>query len=254
MNNQSEFEKFQNLKFDDFKDLASDDTLSIYQKIGFPDNYRKEKEKDIFNDIFQKLGIENNNENKVLLDIGPGCSELPLMIINAFTNNNAKILLADSEEMLNYLPDAANIFKFKGYFPDEMPALFAVYKKKVDYIIAYSVLHYVFYNTSVFKFIDSALSLLKSGGKFLIGDIPNISKRKRFFSSEAGIQFHKNFTGTDTMPEITNTHQEQTQIDDAVINSILQRYRNLGYEVYLLPQNEKLPMHNRREDLLICKY
>src|SRR5256885_8167314 len=31
----------------------------------------------------------------------------------------------------------------------------------------------------------------------LIGDIPNVSQRKRFFSSPAGIKFHQEFTGRD---------------------------------------------------------
>ena len=36
--------KFLKLNFEDFKKLSKDDNLSIYEKIGFPDSYRKEKE------------------------------------------------------------------------------------------------------------------------------------------------------------------------------------------------------------------
>ena len=87
----------------------------------------------------------------------------------------------------------------------------------------------------------------------LIGDIPNITKRKRFFSTEAGIAFHKNFTKTDTLPELNHLQLEPNNIDDGVLMGIVQRYRNFGFEAYLLPQPPTLPFHNRREDLVIHK-
>ena len=87
----------------------------------------------------------------------------------------------------------------------------------------------------------------------LIGDIPNISKRKRFFSSETGIAFHKNFMNTDEPPVVAHAKLESGEIDDGIIMGILQRYRGYGFDTYLLPQNSKLPMYNRREDILIHK-
>ena len=95
--------------------------------------------------------------------------------------------------------------------------------------------------------------MLKPGGKLLLGDIPNISKRKRFFSTKTGIKFHQEFTKTDTQPEVKHLLLEPAQMDDGVIMGILQRYRGFGFETYLLPQNEELPMGNRREDILICR-
>jgi len=189
----------------------------------------------------------------VFLDIGPGCSDLPLMILNFCEQNNYQTLLVDSGEMLDLLPSASSIRKYEGYFPNDVPMLVTEYKEKVDYILAYSIFHYVFYNTCIYKFIDTALTLLKPGGKFLIGDIPNISKRKRFFSTQTGIDFHKNFTGTDTIPEVRNFQLDPTYIDDGVLMGIIQRYRGFGFDCYLLPQNPALPMQNRREDILICK-
>jgi hypothetical protein len=253
LDNQSDFERFKNLSFGDFKKLAKDDSLSIYQKIGFPDDYRKGKESDIFQDIHQKMAFDIDAKNKVLLDIGPGCSELPLMILEFCAQNGHQALLVDSKEMLSQLPSQDGVYKYEGYFPDDVPQLIHEYQGKVDYIIAYSVFHYVFYNTCIYKFIDRALSLLKPGGKFLIGDIPNISKRNRFFLTEKGINFHKEFTRTNTMPEIKNLQQDPAQIDDGLLMGIMQRYRGSGFDCYLLPQIPGLPMENRREDLLICK-
>lgn len=253
MNELNDFERFKNLSFEDFKTLAQDANLSMYQKIGFPDSYRQGKESAIFFDIINKLGWDQSKTKKTFLDIGPGCSELPLMLLEYCKKTTSRAILIDSREMLDQLPTEPHIEKFEGYFPEDVRELIETNQGKVDYIVAYSVFHYVFYNTCIYKFLDVALSLLKPGGKLLIGDIPNISKRKRFFSTPTGIAFHKEFTNTDTLPEVTHLIPEPTQIDDGVLSGLVQRYRNFGYEAYILPQPASLPMYNRREDLLIHK-
>lgn len=87
----------------------------------------------------------------------------------------------------------------------------------------------------------------------LIGDIPNISKRKRFFSSENGISFHQNFTGTSEVPEVNFLQIEDDKIDDAVLLGLIMRVRAQGFDAYWLPQHGGLPMSNRREDILISR-
>ncbi|MEM4297261.1 MAG: SAM-dependent methyltransferase, partial [Nitrososphaerota archaeon] len=121
----------------------------------------------------------------------------------------------------------------------------------INAILVYSVLHHVFTEGDVFRFLDRSLSLLADGGEMLIGDIPNISKRKRFFSSQAGIRYHQAFTGTSEVPEVRFNTLEPGLIDDAVILSIILRCRLSGFDAYLLPQPDELPMSNRREDILI---
>ena len=49
---------------------------------------------------------------------------------------------------------------------------------------------------NVFEFVDRRLELLAPGGQLLLGDLPNVSKRKRFFASEAGRRFHQDFMAT----------------------------------------------------------
>lgn len=253
MDELSDFERFRNLSFEDFKALAQDNSLSIYQKIGFPDSYRKGKEGLIFLDILQKLKLDAAKENDILLDIGPGCSELPLMILAFCKKVNLQALLVDSREMLDQLPSDRGITKYAGYFPNDVAAMINEYQNKVSYIIGYSIFHYIFYNSCIFRFLDIAVSLLKPGGKLLLGDIPNISKRRRFFSTESGIAYHRNFTQSDSLPEVRHLQLEPAQIDDGVLMGIIQRYRGFGFDAYLLPQPADLPMFNRREDLLIQK-
>ena len=66
-------EKSKELTFDEFKSLAGDESLSAYEKIGFPNSYRHGKEELIFQDIVRKLP-NLNKDGQTVLDIGPGCS------------------------------------------------------------------------------------------------------------------------------------------------------------------------------------
>ena len=252
MSNLDDLKRFNNLTFEDFRRLAKDKTLSQYEKVGFPDSYRKGKDEFIFKDISRKLNNLNKN-NQVVIDIGPGCSELPLMLIDICRRQNHKLLFIDSQEMLDHLPDEVFINKIPAYYPSECTWMFDQYAGGVNVILAYSVLHYVFAEGNLFEFLDRSLSLLTDGGEMLMGDIPNISMRKRFFSSPNGIKFHQQFTGTDEIPETAFNKLEAGQIDDAVILSVIHRCRYAGFDAYLMPQDDNLPMANRREDILIRK-
>ena len=245
------YKRFASLTFNDFRRMAEDDSLSIYEKIGFPNSYREGKEELIFNDIEAKLPSLSGRD-KIVLDIGPGCSRLPLMLIERCRAQNHRLLLVDSAEMLARLPDDDFIEKFPAYYPAS-GELFDQYAGKVDVILTYSVLHYVFAESNVWEFLDRSLALLAEGGEMLIGDLPNISKRKRFFASPAGIKFHQAFTGTNEIPEVEFQRIESNQIDDAVVLSLLMRARAAGYDAYVVPQGQDLPMANRREDILIRK-
>ncbi len=248
----NDLNRFQNLSYDEFKKLALDNSLSRNEKIGFPEKYRGGKEAVIFSDISKKLPVLNNSRQKTIIDIGCGCGPLLDLIIDNCKVNQHKLVLLDSSEMLSQIPDNNSISKISGYFPDT-PEFLNDYKEKADAVIVYSVFHYIFYHQDIYKFIDRAIELLKSGGHLLIGDIPNSSKRKRFFSSNEGVKFHKEYTNTDTLPD-TNQMQIEPSIDDAIMISIMNRYRAAGLEVYILPQESDLPFSNRREDILIIKH
>ena len=236
------------LDFVGFARLATDDSLSKYEKIGFPDSYRMGFEPAIFDDIRAKLS-RLNERGLAVLDIGPGCSDLPHMLIDLCREQGHQLFLIDSEEMLRHLPDAPFIDKRPGLFPNA--AAVADLKGRVDVINCYSVLHYIFVDANPFDFVDLCLELLRPGGELLIGDIPNACKRRRFLMSDAGVAYHRAFTGTDTTPTVSDSAASPVAIDDAAVMSLVMRARAAGADAYLLPQPAALPMANRREDILI---
>jgi hypothetical protein len=240
------------LTFDDFKELAKDDSLTSYEKVGFPTSYREGKEEAIFQDITRKLP-NLAQTGGLVLDIGPGCSGPAFLVIDWCRRHGHQLILVDSAEMLGHLPDEPFIIKVPGRYPDQCVEKLAPYRGRVDAIVCYSVLHYIFVETNLFDFLDHSLTLLADGGEMLIGDIPNQSKRKRFFSSANGIKFHQDFTGTKDTPAVSFTSVDTGKIDDSVLLGLVLRARAAGYEGYLLPQPADLPMANRREDLLFRK-
>ena len=244
--------QFENLNYNDFRRMALDQNLSANEKIGFPEHYRQGYGEAIYCDILKKIP-KLNNENSCVLDIGPGCSELSQLIIRHSKEHQQQLILVDSKEMLSLLPDDDNLIKkISGFYPDCRQEITDI-GLKFDVILCYSVFHYIFVEASFWRFIDVSLELLAEGGQMLIGDIPNVSKRKRFFASSNGINFHQNFMETADIPEVDFRAIEFDKIDDAVILSVIMRVRSQGCDAYWLPQPSDLPMHNRREDILIFK-
>lgn len=244
-------DRFVNMTFEDFRILASEKNLSKYERIGFPDSYRKHAEHLIFEDICKKLDVLGGSEAEIA-DIGPGCSDLPRMLIEMCRAKKHRLTLMDSQEMLDHIPDEIFIEKCVTRFP-ECEDWISVNQSRFNCIICYSVLHYIHREGSVYDFLDAALSLLAPGGQLLIGDIPNSSQRKRFFSSEAGIAYHKEFMNTDEPPLVKFNQIERYSIDDTILFSLVLRARAQGFNAYIVPQPPNLPMSNRREDILIFR-
>jgi hypothetical protein len=172
------------------------------------------------------------------------------MLIDLCARMQSRLTLVDSPEMLEQLPNSPFVEKAAGHFPDEV----SLHGREggFDVVLIYSVLHYVVAEGRLWPFLEQALSLLASEGALLLGDIPNVSKRRRFFASPAGIAFHRAFTGDDSLPQLTPAN-EASIIDDALVLEILGRARELGFDAYVLPQAPELPMANRREDVLVVR-
>jgi SAM-dependent methyltransferase len=238
----ADYERLANLTFDGFRELATADGLSRYQRIGFPDAYRDGYEAAIYKDVLGKLS-NLHGRGQTVFDIGCGCSDLPFLLTNTCGRHGHRLVLCDSPEMLAHLPDEPFVRKAPGCFP----------RDSADLVLVYSVLQYVFVDLPLFAFVDACLALLAPGGQLLIGDVPNVSKRKRFFASAAGVKCHRAFTGTDEVPAVGFNVPEPGKIDDAVVLSVLGRARAAGFDAYVVPQAAGLPMANRREDILITR-
>lgn len=243
--------RYGDVGFEDFRRMAADKSLSAWEKIGFPDGYRKGHEQDIFDDIRRKLPALDAR-SQIVVDIGAGCSDLPRHLITLCAEHQHRLALIDSEEMLALLPDSEGSEKIAARFPD-CPELIELLQGRVNAILCYSVFQYVFAEGNIWSFLDASLSLLAPGGAMLIGDVPNISRRKRFFASETGIAHHKQFTGRDETPEVHFNRPEPGLIDDAVVMGVVMRCRNAGFDAFIVPQDPQLPMANRREDILITR-
>ncbi len=136
--------------------------------------------------------------------------------------------------------------------------------ERFDKIIIYSVLHYLADENEVFEFILKAIALLKSGGKLLLGDLPNCSKDARFLQSAQGKEYQvqwekrrKEMRKNNKMEAIGDAlvgkplDSEYVQFDDRLVLAILSKARELGCEAYVLPQSPQLPFGHVREDILI---
>lgn len=234
------------------RELATAKNLSRHEKIGFPNKYREGYADSILEDICGESKLSSlKSLHKVVVDIGCGCDDVVNKIIGIAKQNKHELYLLDAPEMLNLIDGDGNIHKIPGKFPDEDSEFIKDNIGRADIVLIYSVMMYVCVNDSIFNFLDKAVSLLALGGRLLIGDIPNRSKRRRFFASAEGIKTHQNYTGTDEVPVISPYNLDYAQIDDSIVFAIMQRYRSAGYETYLLPQNKNLPMANRREDIII---
>jgi hypothetical protein len=239
------------LDYEGFRKLAGDARLNEHEKIGFPSTYRAGFEAAIFTDILSKLPRLLEAESLSVVDIGPGCAGLPRLMIDLCRERGHTLTLVDSPEMLAMLPDAEGVTrKCAGMFPRNAAETRAV-AGPADAVICYSVLHYIYLDCNLFDFVDATVGLLAAGGRALIGDIPNHSKRRRFFATEQGQRFHREFSGS-AEPYVVPPGPAPGKIDDAVLTGLIQRAQAAGFDAYLMPQAADLPMANRRDDLLIA--
>ena len=246
-----DMKRLAHLGFEDFRAMALDPKLNKYQKIGAHEAFRRDQEDAIFADILGKLPTLHERGRRVI-DIGPGCSDLPQMLMRTCAAQGHELFLVDSAEMLSLLPDGVGVHKVAARFPD-CDALLRQHAAGFDVVLVYSVFHYVFQEGNAWDFFDRALSLLAPGGAMLLGDLPNVSKRRRFFSSEAGVKFHQAFMQTQEPPVVDFNRLEPGRIDDSVVLSLLMRARAQGFDAYVVPQSAGLPMANRREDMLVVR-
>jgi cyclopropane fatty-acyl-phospholipid synthase-like methyltransferase len=201
--------------FEDFRERAQNAALSLNEKCGFAEAFRSGQSARIFADICSKLTMLTNPGVK-LLDIGAGCTELALHIVEMTGRHRQSLTVIDSPEMLSLLPDRSHVIKIEGSFPECIQRN-AHILGTFDAILAYSVVQSVFRDSNLFAFLDFAVQLLNDQGRFLIGDIPNATMRKRFMVSASGKAYHKSHYSDLPEPKVLFNTLEPGQLDDGVI-------------------------------------
>ncbi len=125
-------------------------------------------------------------------------------------------------------------------------------------IIVYSVLHYLSNEKEVLFFIDKAVKLLLPGGKLLLGNIPNIDRKKRFLASPRGKIFEKKWQAMKKKENIdivfSNFFKEKNVIiGDTLINKIIKTYSVKEFRAKSLKQSLGAPFSHTRENILISR-
>jgi hypothetical protein len=232
--------------------MAEDSSLSANEKIGMPDATRLGFDESILADILQKLP-SLAGRGHIVVDIGSGCGTFAHHFIAFCREREHSLLLVDSPEMLKHLPDSPRVSKIEGRFPANESTIVDQIPAGADAVLAYGVLSVVFADSNPFVFVDRAAALLRSGGHLLLGDVPNASKLRRFLTSHAGVRYHKEYMRTEQPPQLGVFDSTTDRIDDGVVLGIIDRMRRRGFDAYVVPQSESLPLANRREDILIVR-
>lgn len=210
-------------------------------------NIQADAEKLIPDDVATKLGLLPQH---ALLEIGCG----PGALLRPLASRVAHATGVDHPDVITIARKncrQGNVSFVAGRFPDM--ALEGTY----DRILAYSVLHYISDIHSIEQFIDAAIARLRSNGRLLLGDLPNVDKRERFRASQAGKEFEREWSERMKSELVSGDPFEifadsrMTGFTDERIMQLLCRYRMAGYDAYLLPQPPELPYGHTREDMLI---
>lgn len=231
--------------FESFGDLA--EATSDYLAATARYRHQDPAKKKIYLDLIQTLGLSSDD---VVLEIGCGVGELlvPLSyFVKTITGIDHPGCIKRLEERIVNVQNASSV---KGNFLN-VPIF-----NKFNKILCYSVLQYLQDEKEVFEFIDKALSLLRPKGRALFGDLPNASLKKRFLESETGKELDKQWRESiaSSKNEINlNINENTVQFNDQLILNILKKYREEGYDAYVLSQPKDLPFGNTREDILIIK-
>ena len=189
-------------------------------------------------DVADKLQL---GKSDVLVDIGCGPGKITLQLAPLVLHVKA----IDHPEIVKRL-HAPNLATIGGNFLDlEMTGT-------ATKVLIYSVMHYLSSADEALAFIAKAAALLEPQGRLLVGDLPNVDRKRRFMASEAGKAFDAEWRkNPGEAPRIEDS--ESYAITDMLLLDWLKDFRARGFDAWVLPQNPELPFGHTREDLLIVR-
>lgn len=241
--------QFSDLVAEDFRLLASRSGLSANERSGFPDEFRSGRDADIIQDLASKAPALAD-WGKTIVDLGAGCSDLSMALSRVCEERDHHLVIVDHPEVLAHHTERPGLSRVAGLFPDVAGAVAEIVGDRgADVVLAYSVLQYT--GDSMEAFVWSATDFLGEGGRCVMADIPNADMRERFTQSRAGYAYHQAIWGDGEAP--TQPSRTGCQLTDARILSLVRELRAHGLHAWVVPQDTRLPMANRREDLVIEK-
>jgi len=199
-------------------------------------------------DVATKLELRPEHD---LLEIGCGTGELLIPIsflVKSVTGVDHPVVLKALESRFS----SENLSCVPGNFLD------VEIKGRFDRVLVYSVVQLLSDEDELLRFVTKAASLLRPAGSMLIGDFPNLDKKARFLSTEAGRAFEKEWklelarTGGRDLPDLVPDNQF-VRCDDPTLCRMVAHLRKEGLDTYLLPQSPKLPFGRTREDVLATR-
>jgi len=213
--------------------------------------FQEAAERHILKDVIRKL--QPLPEHR-MLDIG--CGSGALLIPMSFLV--AQVTGLDHPATIARLAakfSAENVELVGGRFPETRLG------DSFERIVAYSVLHYLADQEAVKQFALAAAGKLSSGGRLMLGDIPNKDRQNRYRLSEAGkagelqwARLKAQQAGDEDQAAVELKLRDAHQIGaftDADLLALIQFLRSSGFEAYLMPQPRDLPFGETREDIIV---
>ena len=204
----------------------------------------------VLEDVLTKIG---NPKGHSIYNIGCGYGKLTQSLIEAWLNCGNKIVLQDHPNIIERLKKkyiTNEKLKFVvGEFPNQADTC-----NGFDLVFVYSVFHYIDPKYRL-EFIKSCLDKLRPEGVLFIGDIPNIDLRNRESKRQSFIDIQSRHMNSYNEVYYSEEYKNILRLPgDALFDDLRQLCLNQkNCEVYLLPQNPKLPYGYVRQDIKFIK-
>ena len=217
--------------------------LDNVQEIAGRFGFQKKAEQYLLLDLVDKLSLTPEDD---VLEIGCAAGNLliPLsFFVRSMTGIDHKDLL---RTLKSRLPKEKNITLIPGNFLDVKVS------GSFSRILIYSVIHYLKDEAELEKFIRKAVAVLRPGGKILIGDIPNMDRKRRFLRTTEGKKFdaHWRTLVKNNMGNNIGLIGAHFEIGDDVIARLLRLFKKLRLHAQVLRQPKTHAFSHTREDIL----